>query len=361
MRTFAYGEASAHHCSKRCCSLVAQISEDMGRMSAIRQIQPDLLAELERVAFVDNIEASTRIEGIYPEPGLVERIVAGDDPADEMQSQIAGLAQAQRHVYEHAEELAVSPATVLSIYDSLFGLPETHRRSRYRRHDTMTMLIDGTPQQVTVSPISAFETPLYLGSACDALAAATDARAHTHASQVAACESLLPVPMFTVDFLCIRPFDEGNGRIARLFGDFLMLRSGMSICRYVSLNRLIERDGMPYYDALNACTDGWAENMGTYDPFIEYWLGIVHEAYQQLFERVEITKGGHPSKTERVRLFFEHHTGRFGKSDVLAANPDISMSTVENALAELTGTGFLVKVGAGRGTKYERAAQSACD
>ena len=357
MRTFAYGEASPHRCSKRCCALVAQISEDMGRMGAIRQIQPDLLDDLARKAFVDNIEASTRVEGIYPDPGVVDRIVAGSEPQDDTQRQIAGLAQAQRIVHEQAGNLAVAPSTVLTIHDSLFELPVTHRRSRYRRHDTMTMLIDGMPQQVTVSPISAFETPLYLGSACDALNAAIVEPANDGERHSAACEALLPIPMFAVDFLCIRPFDQGNGRIIRLFSEFLMLRSGVDICRYTSLNRLIERDGMAYYDALNACTDGWTENMGTYEPFIEYWLGTVHEAYRQLFDHVELAQGGQPSKSERVRLFFEHRRGRFGKSDVLEANPDISVSTVENALAELTANGYLVKIGAGRGTKYERSRQ----
>lgn len=354
MRLFAYGDASPHNCSKQCCALMAHISEDLGRMDALRTTHAHTLKGLEKDVLIESVEASTHVEGIYPEAGRVAALAKGDVAHDDTDRQIQGLLQAHEYIYSQVDSLPVSPSTILSIYESLFSLPATHRKSRYRKHDTMTMLIDGRPQQIKVSPITAFETPLYVGSACDALAEAFDAAPDKPDFGTGTCEHLLPIPMFTVDFFCIRPFDEGNGRVIRLFAEFLMLKAGLDICRYVSLNRIFEEDGMAYYDALNACTDGWEANMGTYDSFVHYWLDVVHRAYKKLFAILDAAPAGIGRKTERVRMFFEQHHGAFAKRDVLDANPDISISTVENALAELVQDGYLRKIGAGRSTQYER-------
>ena len=351
MKAFAYGDAAPHACSKKCCSLVSQLSEDLGRMSIVRTMYPDLLAQLEQRAFVDNVEASTHIEGLYPDAGRVAEIVAGADPVTDTERQVAGLVAAQRMVEQQTQELPVDTSTILAIHEHMFGYRGATKRSRYRKHDHMSMLVDGTPQMVKVSPITAFETLLYLGSACDALA---DVLARAKRTDPPGCETVLPIAQFAVDFLCIRPFDEGNGRVVRLFSDFLALRSGIDIGRYVSLNRAFERDGMRYYECLNACTEGWDTNTNTYDPFIEYWLESAHAASGQLFDMIEVAEGGAPSKAARVRTYFERHAGQHAKRDIVQANPDISVSTIENALADLVREGFLRKVGAGRGTAYER-------
>ena len=361
MKTFIYGSASGqnagalgvpvHRCSKRCCTLVSQLNEDLGRMAAIRSSNPDALERLEAQALADSVEASTHIEGLYPGEGRVAAIVDDDEPVTDTEHQVAGLANATRMVLQHASELTVDTATILAIHERIFAYRGTSKRSRYRKRDQMDMIIDGVPQKVQVSPILAFETPLYLGSACDMLAGCLAA---TEAEGPLECEAVLPIPQFTVDFLCIRPFDEGNGRVVRLFGELLALRSGIDVSRYVSLNRIFERDGMRYYDALNACTQGWDANANTYEPFIEYWLEAIHEAYCQLFDSIEASAGSGLGKAQRVRDYFAKRPGSHAKREIIQANPDISVSTIENALAELVREGYLRKVGAGRSTAYER-------
>lgn len=351
MKRFAYGEAAPHHCSKRCCTLVSQLSEDLGRMDALRALQPAFLADRERAAFVDNVEASTHIEGLYPAPGRTAQLAAGlVQPESDLDHQIAGLATAQRNLFEHHTALPVSTTTILAVHEDLFAARGPMKKSRYRRHDFMDMLVDGTPTKVQVSPVEAFETPLYLGSACDALAAALVNKSEDGPLD---CDAALPIAQFAVDFLCIHPFEEGNGRIIRLFCDFLALRSGIDIARYASVNRIFEEDGMAYYDALNACTHGWESSTNTYSPFVEYWLDALHRAYAQLFALAELADGAPLKKGDRVRTFFETHPGPHSKSSVVQANPDISISTIENALHDLVAQGILRKVGAGRSTAYE--------
>ena len=355
MKTFAYGETAQHRCSKQCCAFVSKLSEDLGRMRVVREMYPDLLDRLAAQALVDNVEASTHIEGIYPDAGRVAAIVEGAEPTTDAEHQVAGLAKAQRAVDGRYDEMPVSTTTILAFYESIFGYRGFGKRSHYRKRDTMSMLVDGVPQNVQVSPITAYETPLYLGSACDTLSDVQNAStAQGDGEDSPACEQVISVPQFVVDLLCITPFDEGNGRIVRLFSDLLAIRSGIDIGRYVSINRAFERDGMRYYEALNACTEGWDTNTNTYEPFIEYWMQTVHAAYGQLFDMLEVGEGGAAGKSARVRAFFEHHPGRHAKRDIVQANPDISVSTIENALADLVREGFLRKVGAGRGTAYER-------
>ena len=352
MKAFAYGEAAPHHCSKSCCSRMSQLSEDLGRMDATRQVFPALLEECAQTAFLDNVEASTHIEGLYPLAGRTALLLNGIAQAEsDLDHQILGLATAQRNLLEHATVLPVSTTTILAIYGDMFSYRGQNKKSSYRKRDYMDMLIDGHPQRVQVSPVEAFETPLYLGSACDALSAALGTPREGSALE---CDAVLPIAQFAVDFMCIHPFEEGNGRIVRLFSDFLAVRSGIDIARYMSVNRIIEADGMAYYEALNACTRGWDTGTNTYAPFIEYWLDVLHRAYSQLFALTEMTDGGAPKKPERIRAFFNNHAGQHSKSDVAQAHPDISISTIENALRDLVSEGFLHKTGAGRSTRYER-------
>jgi Fic family protein len=158
--------------------------------------------------------------------------------------------------------------------------------------------------------------------------------------------------VFTVDFLCIRPFDEGNGRIARLMAELMLEKAGFHVARYESIDRVIESSGMDYYDALNACVNQWDQARNDYSPYVEYWLGVIHETYQRLFEKMDLLMSANNSKSARVRLFVRQKRDGVTKRQIREAFPDISEATVENALGKMVKEGEIQKVGAGRATSY---------
>lgn len=348
MKTFAYQNIRKHACSNEVCTLIARLHEDKGKFEALRAIHPDVFDSLSKRAFFENVDASTRIEGIYLDPDRIKAILeTGAEPASEEERQVLGYSEALRAIEENPA-MPFSTSTIVGFHDKMYGAPAggKKRRSSYRKKDFADVVTPDGVQHVKVSPIAAFETPLYLGAACDSLAGCLD---------MPACNELLLIPNFTVDFLCIRPFDLGCGRLTRLISHLLLLRCGLDVTRYMSLDRIIEASGMEYYDALNACVLGWDENKNDYGPFVIYWLTKLHECYEKLFASVnERNAAQGMSKPKRVEAYFEAHEEVMTKSQIKEALPDISISTIENALRDLVNRGVIQKVGSGKLTAYRR-------
>lgn len=347
MRTFDYRNLPRGLFDREVGDLSAQLFEDRGRLEALKDVGAVQLGPFSQRSHADSVEASTRIEGIYLERARIKELVAGADPKTDEEQQVVGYSHALEMIESQAEELELSTSTVVKLYETLYEGRDLGRKSRYRRSDYLYTQVDGHMQAVPVSPVPAFETPLVLGGACDSLAEAFDSHR---------CSPLALAAVFTVDFLCIRPFEQGNGRIARLFADLLLAKAGFEVARYVSIDRIIEKRAMDYYDSLNACVEGWDVGRATYEPFALFWFEAIHEAYQELFERTELNMTAQGGKAQRVRLFVERAQGAVSKAAVLEACPDISTSTVENELGKLVKEGLVRKVGAGRSTAYEWAA-----
>ena len=158
--------------------------------------------------------------------------------------------------------------------------------------------------------------------------------------------------MFILDFLCIHPFNDGNGRMSRLLTLLILYRSGYLVGKYISIERLIADSKETYYEALQESSAGWHEGENDYLPFVRYMLGIVTAAYREFSSRVDIliTKG--LSKPDRVREIVRNTTGRITKMQIMRQCPDISQKTVERALAEMLKNSEIIKIGGGRYTSY---------
>ncbi len=344
MRTFDYRRLPRNMFDGKVGDANVRVYEDRGKLEALKPTHAAELAAMAERAHFDNVDASTRVEGLYVGAERTRELLAGAEPADETESQIVGYSNALGLVEDRADELSLSTATILAFYEALYAHRNLGRKSRYRKKDYMYVQVDGHVQAMPVSPITAFETPLVLGGACDSLADAFSADAGS---------PLILNAVFAVDFLCIRPFEEGNGRVSRLFANLLLAKAGFDVWRYVSVDRIIEEAGMDYYNALNACVEGWDRSRNDYEPYVLYWLEIVHEAHARLFEALErgaATRG--VGKTERVRAFVEQAGAPVTKRQVLDAHPDISEATVENALGKMVKAGEIEKLGAGRSTAY---------
>jgi Fic family protein len=165
-------------------------------------------------------------------------------------------------------------------------------------------------------------------------------------------DALLLIPMFVLDFLCIHPFNDGNGRMSRLLTLLLLYRAGYIAGKYISIEKLIENSKETYYEALQASSALWHENRNDYLPFIRYYLGVLIKAYGEFEVRVEYLRRRTLSKPERIRTLIARKIGKITKKEILEFCPDISKVTVERTLTALVKEGYLIKIGAGRSTAY---------
>ena len=158
--------------------------------------------------------------------------------------------------------------------------------------------------------------------------------------------------MFILDFLCIHPFNDGNGRMSRLLTLLLLYRAGFIVGKYISIEMLIAKSKDSYYEALQESSQDWHENGNNYLPFLKYMLGVVVKAYNEFEDRVEYLRYRKVSKPERIKAIIERTAGKITKKEIAEACPDISLTTIERTLAELMATGFIDKIGSGRSTAY---------
>ena len=165
-------------------------------------------------------------------------------------------------------------------------------------------------------------------------------------------DPLLLIPMFILDFLCIHPFNDGNGRMSRLLTLLLLYRSGYFVGKYISIERLIADSKETYYEVLQESSNGWHEGENDYLPFVRYMLGVVIAAYRGFASRVDILITRGLSKPDRVREIIRSTTGRITKTQIMRQCPDISQKTVERALAEMLKNGDILKISGGRYTSY---------
>ena len=158
--------------------------------------------------------------------------------------------------------------------------------------------------------------------------------------------------MFILDFLCIHPFNDGNGRMSRLLTLLLLYQSGFIVGKYVSIEKIIEESKKTYYEALQDSSIKWHENENDYMPFVNYMLGVIINAYKEFESRVKLVTNPNLSKADRIREIVKNHIGTITKSELMEMNPDISDTTIQRTLAELLKRGEIEKIGGGRYTKY---------
>lgn len=321
------------------------IHEGKGRQDLLMAMQKDVLSELLETAKIQSTEGSNRIEGITTTNERLKKIVLNKTtPKNRSEREIAGYRDVLNTIHENYDYIPVRPGVILQLHRDLYRYGASSIGGSFKSADNVIAetLPDGT-ERIRFVPVPAWETP----EAVDALCAAME-----KALSDAEMDPLLLIPVFILDFLCIHPFSDGNGRMSRLLTLLLLYRAGYSVGRYISIEKLIADSKESYYEALQESSEGWHEGKNDILPFARYLLGILAAAYRELSARMEILAAPELSKPDRVREFIRNTTGRLTKTEIMAACPDVSQKTVERALTELMKNNEIIKIGGGRYTSY---------
>lgn len=345
MRQFDYRKKWEKLLTPKTVSYLAQIHEFKGEQTLFIEAQKDTLTQLVKIARIQSTEASNKIEGIYTSDERLKALVQDSTrPRTRNEREIAGYRDVLNTIHESYDYIPLKPSMILQLHRDLFKFEGYDIGGKYKAADNIIEEEDDKGNKfVRFQPMPAWETPEAMDILCDAFdtALATE--------QI---EPLLLIPMFVLDFLCVHPFNDGNGRMSRLLTLLLMHRSGYIVGKYISIEKLIEKTKEEYYESLQQSSFEWYEEQNDYEPFVHYMLGIIVAAYREFSSRVRLLTTEKMSKPERVREIIRGTVGTITKSEILERCPDISQMTVQRALAELLETEQIVKIGGGRYTKY---------
>lgn len=326
-------------------SILTRLHECRGRQELFIEAEADVLTALLEVAKIQSAGSSNRIEGIYTTDERLNALVQEKvKPRNRNEEEISGYRDVLATIHESYEYIAPRPNNILQLHRDLYSFSSSAVGGVYKNSDNIIAEKHayGT-ETVRFRPVPAFQTADAMLNLCTRFNDAIEAGTY---------DPLLLMPVFILDFLCIHPFNDGNGRMSRLLTLLLLYRAGFIVGKYISIEMLIEKSKDSYYEALQASSQNWHENGNDYLPFLKYMLGVVVKAYNEFEDRVEYMHHRKMSKVDRIKALIEKTPGKISKKDIAMACPDISVTTIERTLAELVATGFIEKVGVGRASAY---------
>ena len=343
MREYDYREKWVKLFTPEIVKKLTLINEFKGEQRLFIEAHKDELKELVDIAKIQSTEASNRIEGIFTADDRLKSLVQQKTtPRNRDESEIAGYRDVLNTIHENYEYIPINANYLLQLHRDLYKFVGNIDGGIFKPSDNEIVERDEDGnERVRFHPVRAWETPESIDRLCDAY---KDAKGEV--------DPLILLSMFVIDFLCIHPFKDGNGRMSRLLTLLLLYQSGFIVGKYVSIEKIIEQSKETYYEALQDSSIQWHENENDYKPFVNYMLGIIIKAYREFESRVKLLTDPSYSKTDRVRECIRGHIGTLTKSELLDMNPDISDTTVQRALADLLKNNEIIKIGGGRYTKY---------
>ncbi|CAN5857222.1 Fic family protein [soil metagenome] len=324
---------------------VSRLEYARGQQDLFRTQAPELLKQLQTIATIESTESSTRLEGATAPRQRIEALVLKNpEPQNRSESEIAGYRDALRMIHEHALHMRISENIVKQVHQMLYRyLPQPGGHYKGTQNDIVEKNAKGDIVRVRFRPTSPVQTPGAMLELVDN---------YRQAAEAGEVQPLFLVALAVLDFLCIHPFADGNGRTARLLTLLLLYHHGFEVGRYISLERVIEESRDTYYEALEASSQGWHEGEHDPMPWLDYFLGIMTRAHHEFAERVTLVRGVHGTKTDMVRLAVARRLAPFQISDIERELPNVSRDHIRNVLGTLREEGRLRLEGSGRGSRY---------
>ena len=344
MRDFNYVNVCESLLTREIVTLLTKIHECRGRQDLFIEAKSDALDHLMEIAKIQSTEASNRIEGIFTSNERLKMLVKNKTrPHNREEQEIIGYRDVLATIHDNYDYIPPKSNMFLQLHRDLFKYSGKSVGGAYKSTNNVIQEEDAAGNNyIRFEPVAAWETPDAIEKICESFDKAVSEQA----------EMLIVIPAFILDFLCIHPFLDGNGRMSRLLTLLLLYRAGFIVGKYISIEYLIEQSKETYYEALYNSSQNWHEGTNDYSAFVEYILRIILAAYRELIDRVQFLTTVGKSKQERVREMIKARFGKITKREILDNCPDISQITVQRALNELLQSGEIIKIGGGRYTQY---------
>ena len=344
MRDFNYSAIRDKKWDSETLGLIAAIYKEAGKQELYLKQRPEELEKLVEIAKIQSTEASNAIEGIVTTNTRIRQLVKEKTaPKNRNEQEIAGYRDVLSIIHESFDAIPLTRNYILQLHKILYSHmnnPVAGKTKTVQNYISATYT-DGH-SEVLFTPLAPYETPEALDRLCEE---------YNRVIGNIELEPLIAIPVFIHDFLCIHPFNDGNGRMSRLMTTLLLYRNGFYVGKYISLEAKIARNKDLYYHALYVSQQGWHEGKDDSLPFIKYLLGIILSAYKDFEDRFVVVEIKRPA-IEMVRLAVENRIGRFTKQDIRELCPSLSISSIEGSLHKLVESGELKRDGQGKNTFY---------
>ena len=346
MRDFNYSKIKEQKWDSEVLSLIAAIYKYAGKQELYLKQRPDELEKLVEIAKIQSTESSNAIEGILTTNTRIKQLVEeSTTPKNRDEEEIAGYRDVLNIIHESFDAIPITKNYILQLHKILYSHmnnPIAGQTKTVQNYISATYPDGHT--EVFFTPMAPFETPKALEKICEE---------YNRVIGNLEVEPLIAIPVFIHDFLCIHPFNDGNGRMSRLLTTLLLYRSGFYVGKYISLEAKIAKNKDLYYEALGKAQKGWHEGEEDVVPFIKYLLGTILAAYKDFEDRFEIIGEKLPA-LEMVRKATKNKIGKFSKQDIRELCPSLSISSIEGSLRTLVKEGELMRGGSGKATYYVR-------
>lgn len=346
MRNFNYSAIKDQKWDSETLGLIAAIYKEAGKQELFLKQRPEELEKLVEIAKIQSTEASNAIEGIVTTNTRIRQLVEEKTtPRNRDEQEIAGYRDVLSVIHDNFDTIPITQNYILQLHKMLYSHmnnPLAGQTKKVQNYISATYP-DGHVETL-FTPLTPYETPEAMDKICEE---------YNRVIGNMELEPLIAIPIFVHDFLCIHPFNDGNGRMSRLLTTLFLYRSGFYVGKYISLEAKIAKNKDLYYNALAESQIGWHEGTEDVVPFIKYILGTILAAYKDFEDRMALVETKLPA-IEMVKRAIENKIGRFNKQDIRELCPTLSDSSIEGALRKLVVSGELQREGKGKNTCYFR-------
>jgi Fic family protein len=332
---------------------LAAIYRGRGKQELYKERAPEMLENLRRVAVIESTESSNRIEGVIVPRAVLQRIVekkAKPAAGSRSEAEVAGYREVLGLIHERFEHIPLTSGVVRQLHRDLYKYAGGHGGKWKVTENEITEERPDGRKIVRFSPVRAFRTAGAMDELHERFGGALDE---------GNVDPLILDALYVLDFLCIHPFTDGNGRMSRLLTVMLLNQQGFEVGRYVSIERLIEQTKESYYDTLHRSSQGWHEDKHDPMPWVAYALSVVRAAYDELGSRIDNLKGQRGVKTAFVLQAIDQAVGDFSVSELHQKVPSVGLDMVRKVLKEEKASGRIISLGRGRAARWRRATQKA--
>ena len=325
--------------------LMNSVSEYKGKQDLYTKQSPQILKTLLEIALIESAESSNRIEGVTIDKDRLKPLVIGHSkPRDRSEEEVAGYRKALDWIHKKHGALRITPETIQELHRLCRGESWDAGQWKEKDNDIVRKYPDGRIE-VIFKPVSAAQTPEMMMQLC---------LAYEHSVTQLKYPEIYAIACLILDFLCIHPFRDGNGRVSRLLTLLALYHHGFQVGKYISLERIIEQSKETYYESLNKSSQSWFKAKHNAFPWFNYFLGTVLEAYKEFEERAGTVKPLRGAKTETIEVAVNKQSGEFSISDIQRVCPSVSRVMIKKVFLQMQKNKKIKCLGKGRSARWAR-------